>query len=115
MHAPAGAYKHTSCCRDPSRGAGVGQLCMATVLTYQVLMCVCAGAGGNPTMRTTKCESYTLWLQQPSRPADSITAQLAGQLETAKEQVQQYADMAEAATLQADEATQQAAQQVRVL
>lgn len=71
-----------------------------------------AGAGGNPTARPGTCDSYSLWLQQPVRPGDSITAQLAGQLEWAKEQVQQYADLAEAARLQSQEVTQQAARQV---
>lgn len=71
-----------------------------------------AGAGGNPTARSSNSNSYTLWLQQPSCPANSITAQLASQLEQAREQVQQYAVAAEAAQLQAHEATEQAAQQV---
>eukprot|EP00775_Hariotina_reticulata_P011560 gene11561-11704_t len=73
-----------------------------------------AGAGGNPNVHSTaNSDSYSLWMQQPLRPGDSVTAQLAGQLEAAKEAVQQYADLAEAAKMESISATSQAAQQVQ--
>jgi hypothetical protein len=51
-------------------------------------------------------------MQQPLRPSDSVTAQLACQLERAKEQVQRYADLAEAAQQQAGSTVEQATQHV---
>lgn len=51
-------------------------------------------------------------MQQPLRPTDSVTAQLACQLECAKEQLQRYADLAEAAQLQAASTVEQATQHV---
>lgn len=56
-------------------------------------------------------DSCRLWLQG-AKPGDSLTAQLAAQLETAREQVQQYAEAADAAALTAHYAVTQAAQQV---
>ncbi|WIA22876.1 hypothetical protein OEZ85_001261 [Tetradesmus obliquus] len=70
------------------------------------------GAGGNPTAKPTSSDSYSLWMQQPLRPSDSVTAQLACQLECAKEQLQRYADLAEAAQLQAASTVEQATQHV---
>ena len=60
----------------------------------------------------TSSDSYSLWMQQPLRPCDSVTAQLACQLECAKEQLQRYADLAEAAQLQAASTVEQATQHV---
>lgn len=51
-------------------------------------------------------------MQRPKHPRDSIMAQLAGQLEVAKEQLQQHADVAHAAKLAASSALAQATQQV---
>lgn len=75
-------------------------------------LCAPAGAGGNPTAKPTSSDSYSLWMQQPLRPTDSVTAQLACQLECAKEQLQRYADLAEAAQLQAASTVEQATQHV---
>jgi hypothetical protein len=71
-----------------------------------------AGAGGNPTSKPSSGDSYSLWMQQPLRPSDSVTAQLACQLERAKQQLQRYADLAEAAQLQAGSTVEQATQHV---
>jgi hypothetical protein len=51
-------------------------------------------------------------MQQPLRPSDSVTAQLACQLERAKQQLQRYADLAEAAQQQAGSTVEQATQHV---
>jgi hypothetical protein len=81
-------------------------------LLTSMLSCACAGAGGNPTSKPTSSDSYALWMQQPLRPSDSVTAQLASQLEWAKAQLQRYADLAEAAQLQAGCTVEQATQHV---
>jgi hypothetical protein len=73
------------------------------------------GAGGNPVPRSSTgaagSDSCRLWLQG-AKPGDSLTAQPAAQLEAAREQVQQYAEAADAAALTAHYAVTQAAQQV---
>jgi hypothetical protein len=81
-------------------------------LLTSMLSCAFAGAGGNPTSKPTSSDSYALWMQQPLRPSDSVTAQLASQLEWAKAQLQRYADLAEAAQLQAGCTVEQATQHV---
>lgn len=63
-------------------------------------------------LRSSNGDSCRLWLQAPQRPSDSLTAQLAAQVEAAKEQVQQYAQAADAAALTAQCAVTEAAQQV---
>lgn len=78
-----------------------------------MLWCI-SGAGGSPVLRSSSSDSCRLWLQQPLRPGDSLTAQLAAQVEAAKEQVHQYAEAADAAALTARCALAQATQQVTV-
>lgn len=77
--------------------------------------CVAAGAGGNPVLRSgsgSGSDACRLWLQPPRRPTDSLTAQLAAQVEASKEQLQQCARAADAATLTAQCALSEATQQV---
>lgn len=64
-------------------------------------------------LRSSSGDSCRLWLSQPLKPGDSLTAQLAAKVEAAREQVQQYAQAADVAALTAHYAVTQASQQVR--
>lgn len=90
---------------------GNNMLVNDSVLCSAVLV-MCAGAGGNPVLRGSTGDSCRLWLQAPVKPRDSLSAQLAAQVEAAREQVQHYAQAADAAALTAHCALTEAAQQV---
>ncbi|KAF6265420.1 hypothetical protein COO60DRAFT_1686902 [Scenedesmus sp. NREL 46B-D3] len=93
-------------------GCALGQAGGARYTSRNAASAARPGAGGNPTSKPTSSDSYSLWMQQPLRPSDSTTAQLACQLEWCKERVQRYAELAEAAQLQAGSTVEQATQHV---